>query len=179
MVEIIKIFIEKHLIPTLLSFIFSCLLYVNTLDNVFLKMEIGKTVYGVFLFCSCFVIIKLILYISNKVNSYINSLQYQKYLNKEMEDRNKKALEELWSFIDKLDNEDFELLKIFLNNDNQPIYNKGNRYYNYFKLIDSNVVLKTQTDNPTLGCEKLRLKDDFFEALKYSQERYGRISHFK
>lgn len=179
MVEIVKIFIDKHLIPTLLSVVFSCLLYVITLDNLFLKMNLSKTIYGVFLFCSCFVIIKFILFIFRKISGHINSHQYQKYLNEEMESRNKKALEKMWSFIDQLDNEDYKTLKKFLNTNNRPIYNKGNQYYSRLKLIDSSVVLKTQTDDPVLGKEKYRLKDEFFEALKYSQEKYGRISHFK
>lgn len=175
---ILKVFIEKHLTPTLLSIVFACIAFVLTPDAFALKMKLGFTIYGIFLFCSSFVLIQFSILLKKKVVRFFYELEQKQYLMESQEADNKKAIEGIWSFVDQLDDNDYQALQTFINTNNQPIYYKGRVNYNHQKLISSDVVAKTRSNNLMLGHEMYRLKDDFFGALKYSQEKYGRISHF-
>ena len=111
-------------------------------------------------------------------------------------------MENLWSDVDKFRPDDRALLKEFLENDNTPIKrSSGSRYFGN-SLLTSEWVVSTEEygeEEPVIISKhlkekamplfpmgtgraiivKYKLRDDIFSILKYSKEKYGKISHFE
>ena len=115
----------------------------------------------------------------------------------------KNDMEGLWTAVDKFNPDDRNLLKEFLDNDNAPIErSSGYRYFGN-SLLASEWVVSTEEygkeEPPIVLSEQLKgkaiplcsmepvrtivvkykLRDDVFSFLKYSKEKYGKISHFE
>lgn len=98
----------------------------------------------------------------------------QKQHNAEIAKQNLEALENIWSYVDKLCPEDRDILRELLVNKNQPIIHRGR--FTYCRLLSNDeIVVSTELNN---GQTKYRLTDEFYRALEYSMREYGRISHF-
>lgn len=110
----------------------------------------------------------------------------------------------LWDYVDSLELQDRHYLSEFLKTDNQPIEVMGEAF-GFGLLANRKIVActdKKQKCAPALNrkvefeghlvfpppdvpymsypapTKLYRLKDDFFELLKHSYEKYGKISHF-
>lgn len=200
--ELLKIFLEKHLIPTVLSIIVGILSVAYTPEETKLLVHTGKILYAILFFCLAFIIIEFILWmiktIREKIDKVCNNIREKEYQEREM----KKLLEDVWTLVDKMKPQDREILMEFLNNNNSPICAEGESggnslftsdyvvstiVHNDEKMIlnDPNGVLgkkegKILISKMSFGITKrqYKLRDDFYQILKYSYSHYGRISYF-
>ncbi|EQG49892.1 hypothetical protein QIY_3436 [Clostridioides difficile DA00141] len=156
--------------------------------------------YAVFLFCVWFLIIELVIWLVQKI-------QYHNY-SKGVEQRNKQrqaeewqqSLEFLWTDVDNLSSSDYKLLLRFIKNENQPYCSSGTPMGHC--LLNSDWVHKTvskpakrvliksnqRTSSKAIPIPVYEtisetyqyiLREDIYQMLKYSYEKYGKISHFK
>lgn len=142
--EVIKIFLEKHFIPTVISFVVSAAVYACTPNEFWLIVKFTEL--GYWLFCSgvIFILIQFIL--------WINKQNCEKKEKKELQERNElrkkkkmeRELEWLWDFVDNLCGEDIKHLKTFLKKNNVPIVIHGNSYFCGNRLFASTYVKKTR-----------------------------------
>lgn len=114
----------------------------------------------------------------------------------------KEILENVWTLVDRMIPQDRKILMEFLKNNNAPICVKGELGGNC--LLTSNYVVSTVVPNDrkvtlndpsgvlgkkggrvfipemSFGIQKrqYKLRDDFYQILKYSYDNYGHISHF-
>lgn len=212
LIDLIKPLIEKYLFTTVSS-VALAILGVALLPDIFkLKEYVGSFLYGVLLFCICFLITNLIKHLVNGLKN--KRLQFkiekqQKDLIKTQEEmRKKQELEELWCYVDKLSPLDKRYLQEFLNNSNTPI-EVDNLYLSLYPsglLSNTNVIVSTKKQKNFVDVVKkinldedelmrfalpidtfsdysthsilYKLKDEFYDLLKYSYEQYGKISHF-
>lgn len=170
------------------------ILFVALKPNLFgIEKRVGKTLYGVLVFCIFFLIFELTKYISKSYKTcQANQKAYQQEqeLNKQKQERQRKlqeenelcALERLWDFVDTFDYEEKESLLQFIKSGNKPIEIKGFICPAYFS--DNRLVVHT-TKNATKNNPRTaktitiyKLRDDFYQTLKLSYEKYHRISHF-
>lgn len=201
LLDLLKIFEEKHLIPVIAS-IAVAILFVTFLPNLFdLTSKAGKVLYLTLVFCIAFLLIYFGKYICSFFKNKIAKKRKQK---KEEEEQEKEKMEDLWDYVDSLSPQDQCYLMEFLKTNNKPIEMREvapNRL-----LSDSDNVACTEKKqasalDPSRKIEfegdsmcipngisfmedeppvKLyRLKDDFFNLLKCSYEKYHKISHFE
>ena len=200
LLDVLKIFLEKYLVPTVIAIVFSFIAYyVTPTDN---KLLVKFTIWGyaVFLFCVWFLIIELVIWLVQKI-------QYHNY-SKGVEQRNKQrqaeewqqSLEFLWTDVDNLSSSDYKLLLRFIKNENQPYCSSGTPMGHC--LLNSDWVHKTvskpakrvliksnqRTSSKAIPIPVYEtisetyqyiLREDIYQMLKYSYEKYGKISHFK
>lgn len=207
-IDILKVISEKHLIPAVISIAVAILCVTLAPDFLEMNQKVGSFLYGVFCFCIMFLICELTKYLHNKLKSRCAEKEKIKeekiYRQKKNEEEENEIMENLWSFVDSLSVQDRHYLKIFLDNKNEPIEVLGVPHH-YGLLRNQNIVVCTEKRQECgINHEKkiefdgrevyqsydiafrmyksptklYRLKDDFYNELKFSNEKYHRISHF-
>ena len=201
-IDLLKVFAEKHLIPAIIS-IAVAILGVALCPNVLgIEDKVGSALYGLLIFCLCFSFIQFLVWLFNRIKA-ARKKGKAKTRNREFETRQEKeALEHLWDYVDSLSPQDKKHLKTFLETDNEPIEIEG-EFFGYGLLSNNRIVVctnkpsepkmentltvKTNKNSVPIDFTKMiystptklyRLKDDFFELLKYSNDQYHKISHF-
>ena len=208
LVDLLKIIAEKYLVQTVAS-VALAILGVAFLPNLLdMTNKVGKTLYGVLIFCLGFLLIqgaKQIYTIAKNKVAEKNKKRLSDELRKREADENEaEAIEQLWDYVDSLGLRDRHYLSEFLKTDNQPIEVMGEAL-GFRLLANRNIVACTDKKQKCVPAPNrkvefeghlvfpppdasymaysaptklYRLKDDFFELLKHSYEKYGKISHF-
>lgn len=205
--QVINTFLEKYFIPTIISFVIAIISLLILPTDFWMITKIGKPLFFILVAGIAFLFIMLIVYFGKK-KSEINSekskreRRYQKDMEIERE-----FLEKLWSQVDAISPDDRQLLKEFIASGNAPIEkSSGTRYFgssifnsNWLEstedygedeqevILSENVKEKLIPKNSnifsTLGgrtiIKKYKLRNEIYQALKYSMDNYGKISHFK
>ena len=196
-VDLLKIIAEKHLKGAIASVAIT-IITVAFLPNLFgIDDKVGKALYGVLIFCIAYLLIECGVHICNSVKSKLKQKRSDELNEKEV-------LERLWNYVDSLSPQDRNYLFEFHRTGNQPIEVRSNPYGTGL-LSNRDIVVCTEKQqkcapelnrNPELAEQSnfhrpnipyktsptstklYRLKDSFFELLKYSYDKYGKISHF-
>lgn len=194
LIDLLKPLIEKYLFTTIISVVLAILGVVLFPDVLNLKEQVGQFFYGLLLFCICFLAVSLIkyIYLNIKHASYQKKSDKQHYRELEAE-----QLEVLWGYVDSLSPLDKKYLFDFLKNKNKPI-KVGIQLFTVGLLSDNRVVVSTDkvissesvinTDidvkytynnhGKFKSYKLIKLREDFYNLLKYSYDKYGKISHF-
>lgn len=203
---ILAFFFEENPLISIFSLILASCSLLLIYSDWPIEKKLGLTLLSFF---SCFIIIKILSLIYNAVKTFLliiyyklkKHYSYQQYLKEKEKDKNREMnekLETLWSIVDNCSKEEQQLLMEFIKNKNKPII-KEDTYNN--KILNSNLVHKTIHKPQEIYTEytkpkspyaigisrtvctrpeyKYILKEEVYELLKESWERYGRISHFK
>lgn len=189
--DIIKLFFEKHFLPTLTSIIGTAIIYYITPDNFSFLVKLGKNFYSIFLFSAFMLIIELGMIIYNKISNKKEMLKLEQKHKKNIETENTNFLFDL---VDSLSTEDRKFLDYFLENNNEPIILLGYIYndflngycdINRFEVKDDStyennmVTLKKEylLDKGT-EATRYKLKKDLYDGLILLKKKYGKISRF-
>lgn len=185
LLDIVKLFFERYLISSIFATILSFITFYITPETYNLLIKFGLKGYCVFVFLVWFLIVLGIKQLCSKISNIVYTFKSNKYLNSQNEKENKIALELLWTYVDKLSIDDYKLLIQFIDTNNQPHVTSGIACGNC--LLNSDWVHKTQIEGEQFKGRNLYetssiktayiLHDDIFQALKYSKEKYGKISH--
>lgn len=205
LLDIVKMFLEKYLIPTVLSVVLTFVTYYKTPEDFNMLAKFTIVGYCVFVFCIWFLLIFfaiwLVKFIFNGIKGLLKKANENEKLNQMQSQDEEKALEVLWGYVDKLSIQDYKLLMKFLETENQPYCDSGT----YFGecLLNSDLVHRSLVEEEKQEAIKSApssnagnrimfpiyetipakyhyiLRKEIYEMLKYSQEKYGRISHFK
>ncbi|NCD09447.1 MAG: hypothetical protein EOL98_08485 [Negativicutes bacterium] len=190
----IKVFAEKHLIPSIVSLITGTIFYLLTPDDFWVLTKLNKIWYFLLISGCIFVLIQVIVLSFNKMQE----IRYGLYNRNRVSSMGKAALEKLWTTIDEFDQEDRKLLIQFIESENEPYTVTGNVHYSSGKLLGSQYVHKIQgykndkSKNQTVerfdplkmmvssdSYTQYVLIDGFYKVLKLSYEQFGQICHFK
>lgn len=177
--ELIKIFLEKHLIPTVISFVMAAIIFAFTPEEFWLIDKFTKTGYVFFIAGVVFLLIQLTIWVKNQRSDK----NYQDYIRRSNEEyahkENMQIVESLWDFVDSLCDEDRNYLKTFLRSGNKPIVIRGNMFYSYGRLFNSKYVKKQEGKDEQGHYVKYILASNLYHDLKLSSEQFGKISHFE
>ena len=174
--EIIKIFLEKYFVRTVISFVGGTAIYLLTPKNSCIADRITEMEFWAFL-CACiFVITEIIIFLKEQIELYKHNKCIVDEAKKVEKDKHREKMENLWSFVEGLNQNERKILIRFLKNKNEPIdfffTESGN-------LFSSNYICKQICYDGGTRYTKCVLKESFFQDLTESYELYGRISHFK
>ncbi|PWJ47791.1 hypothetical protein [Faecalicatena contorta] len=204
LVDILKIFLEKYFIPTIIAVVLSFVTYYITPEDNAVLIKFGVMGFSVCCFLIWFLIVEMVMGIFkgiiSAVNRKIKGEKRQIYENDRIERENKEILEVLWTRVDEMNARDYQLLVEFINNGNQPHYEAGQYFGDC--LLNSDWVHKTVVQAEKQVPIKIErssmegihrfpiyetisaryqyvLKDELYKALKYSMDKHGKISHFE
>lgn len=194
-IDLLKVLLGKHLYPAIGSMAMA-ILFVALKPNLFgIEKRVGKTLYGVLIFCIFFLAFELvrnfIRFLQRKIIHMIEHEKAQEYQQQNDDKNERKKLENLWDYVDSLDVADQQYLLQFLKTKNEPIEKCPNPFSELFS--NSNIMVCTSKPVKNLdennsknldliffnsGMKLYKLRDDFYQVLKLSYEKYHRISHF-
>lgn len=178
-IDILKIFLDKYFINTLVSIV-GTIITVAFTPNIFdINDRLDDTSYKVLLFCIYFLLFVFIKFIYDEIVKVKHKCKSKKEYSKSIQEQNNMVLEELWTAVDGFSQKDRDYLKIFLETKNEPIKVRENYYSAGKTLFKSGMVHTVRVPSFDVPIKKYKLKDEAYEALKYSFEKYGRISHFE
>lgn len=204
--DLLKIFADKHLIPSTASLAVSILCVAFLPEALGISNSVGKFFYGVLIFCLFFLLLQFGKCIVKVFKGMIaqkakRRAEYQENIQDE-QTKEKETLENLWKYVDSLSPKDKNYLRVFLKNENQPI-ELICKEQDWGLLSNKEIVVSTEKTtrvqiNNTVRLEGrqiyipdtmeynagystttlYKLSDDFYDLLRYSHEKYKRISHF-
>ena len=191
-VDIVKEFIEKHFLPSLLSVVLTALIYYKTPYDLDVIVKLGKNLYLFSLFCLILFIIEIFIYICKKIINRLNMTIEQNKYNRELEEQN---IEYIHNVLDSLTPEELELIDYIVSQDNRPIiaYSmiQGTIYMD--SLFDSRqyrITEKSITDVDPYNISnkktykkgqyviQFKLKEDIYQLLSKIKKKTGKISRF-
>lgn len=201
--ELCKVFAEKHLIPSVISFTCAIAILLYLPNDYWMITKIGKFLFFILVSGLIFLAMQLIVFCYKKiVECNYGHKQKERYIHSALKNE-KNDMEGLWTVVDKFNPDDRYLINEFLENGNAPIErSSGSRYFGN-SLLASDWVVSTEEygeeEQPVIISEhlkgkamplfpigigraivvKYKLRDDIFSFLKYSKEKYGKISHFE
>lgn len=177
--EAIKVFAEKHLIPTVASlFVGGIVLLVMPSDHEAVQ-KLTSIGFCLLVSGGVFLAIQAVLWVIKAIK---NSISVRLIRERNLESKRniaKRNLEVLWDYVDNLCQEDRNLLKQFIKTKNAPYVIRGHFFYSSGRLLSSADVHQQQGYDEQGGYTKYVLSDSLYQALVASVELYGRISRFE
>lgn len=199
--EVLKIFIEKHLMPSVISIAGSIITLLFISDSSWILLKIGKILFLCLAFCIYFIIVQLItkLYITFTTKLYRTNSR---------EKQNKEELEDLIDyingFVDGLIPQEKEILNGFIKNENKALIAYERISLGYSGLLDNTKIINASTYPGDLNSidwsrywvtseleesihsgfypignfKQYRIKDDYFSDFKLVYENRGKLGNF-
>lgn len=203
--QAIKVFVEKHLISTVISVVISIIAFLVLPTDFWMIVKLGKVPFALLVAGILFLFIQLVIYFYHKITKWLFNKAFYRHYDQSADEGERKTLEKLWSAVDAYSPDDRKTIKEFLQTNNTPIEKSSGVCYFSSSLFNSNWVISTEEYgeekpvvhipeklkgkaipiNPSAfvgGREiimKYKLRDEIFNALKYSMDKYGKISHFE
>lgn len=88
-------------------------------------------------------------------------------------------MECLWSFMDAVNPEDLKIIKKLMKSENKPIEYEGYWFSPDSILENDTVMVSRQISRNGKMIKQYMLRHEVYNNLMYSQQKYGRISHFQ
>lgn len=173
--EALKIFLEKHFIPTIISTVMAIIALLLVPTDYWMIEKVGKKLFLLLVAGSVFLGIKLL----GVGKAWLEEAKYKARIERETKQRNAQEMEEAertyLSFVDSLPPEDRDLIMEFIKNGNRPVVQHGYYGWNLNSIHQTKVIISTETRD---GNKLLKLDERFYKAIKAIYERRGSISHF-
>ena len=177
--EAIKVFAEKHLVPSIISLVSGAVIYLFTPDDLWVIEKITKLGYWLLVSGCVFLLIQLLM----KIRKGVSERKSYKSLKKSNEQYNREKAEEnarkIWDYVDSLPPEDHQFLEYFLESGNRPLTLYDEAYFPYGRLLSSQYVKVQQRYEAHSLCCKYVLDEPFYEELKATKKIFGKISRFE
>ena len=202
--QAIKTFVEKHLIPTVISVVIAISSFLILPTDFWMIERIGKVPFALLVAGIAFLIIQLLIFFFRKIRGWISNKSDEEYRFQNDVKLEKEVLEKLWSSVDAFNQDDRKVLHEFLESQNAPIERSSGIHYCGNSLFNSDWLVSTEeyretepvSFNPpkkkgvvTLNVfdtystrtvvKKYKLREDIYNVLRYSMDKYGKISHFE
>lgn len=203
--EIIKLFLEKYFVPSMISAPVTIIIAAIFPDILSIRSQTNLAMYVVAIFCVVFIIVWTIQNVARGIRHKYIKHKNNIFQKNQMQEELQNQIKMLWSYVDKLNPSDKEVLFRFIHTHNEPVTSTkiyfGNSIFNNEDIM--NVTTKEIQTQPVeyhahksqfakehicmpinrppieTNIKMYKLKDDFFRLLKYSYEHYHQISNFK
>ncbi|MBQ3529933.1 MAG: hypothetical protein IJA47_05525 [Oscillospiraceae bacterium] len=142
--QAIKTFVEKHLIPTVISVVVAIASFLILPADFWMIERIGKVPFALLVAGIVFLIIQLLIFLFRKIHGWLSNKSAAEYRFRNDVKLEKEVLEKIWSEVDALSPDDRKVLKGFVASNNAPIEkSSGSRYFGN-SLFNSNWVVSTE-----------------------------------
>lgn len=191
-VDILKEFIEKHFLPSLLSVVITAIVYYFTPEKFSVVSKLGEKFYIFTIFCLSLLVIELLIKSYYKL---LTTIYYSKQKKEHDKIKEHELENHLFEITHSLSPDNLKILEYFLDNKNEPLVLNGAimgnpvlEYYcdsNDFKVGENDIVpLNPFTLKPDRKLKKgtyatrYRLRDEYYEGFMYIKNKYGKITKF-
>ena len=142
--QAIKTFVDKHLIPTVISVVVALTSFLILPADFWMIERIGKVPFALLVAGIVFLIIQLLIFLFRKVHGWLSNKSAAEHRFQNDLKHEKEVLEKLWSDVDALSPDDRKALKGFIASGNVPIEkSSGSRYFGN-SLFNSNWIVSTE-----------------------------------
>lgn len=202
--EVLKIFIEKHLMPSVISIAGSIITLLFISDSSWILLKIGKILFLCLAFCIYFIIIQIFHNVVKYVKNVQKSTSYRRYKNEQISVEINEIIDKTNEFIDNLLPEDKDILLTFMRNGNKiliagerigPLYGRLlentnimniSIYRGNIKSFDKNIYWITDDLKQSLNAGMLpvglinqyKIKDNVYQELKKIYNIKGKLGNF-
>lgn len=176
--EAIRVFAEKHLIPSVISLVLGGIVYLVTPEDFVVLKKLSGLYYFLLISGCIFLFVQLVIWFKERMYIKKESRRIENIENQNRKSLCKENLKVLWDMVDEFSFEDREYLNQFVKNENKPIVIRGNYIYAYGRLFNSKNIHRQEGYDEKGSYTQYILEDDFYNMLKISYELYGRISRF-
>lgn len=196
-VEVIKVFLEKHLISSVISITGAIVTYLFFPQDNWIILKLGTPLFILLLFSCYFLLVKLLVC----VKSLIEDTYYKI---KDKEEKKYYAIQKINNFYDNLSSQDKKILLTFVKNRNKTLVSFDQLIHYDSKLLkrkdlidvtDYTEDIKTLDQKcywispllekqiqsqtyPEIGLKQYRIKDDFFQELEWVYKSKGKLGNF-
>ena len=203
--DVIKLFIEKHLIPTVISLTGAITTLLIVPEDNWIIVKIGRLSLGVLAFCVCFLVIQLMIKIVKGIKKGISNVNEVNYRLKQNELKNQEAINQLNEFVDQLTPEDKNILITFIKNGNKILIAYDRMGFGGFNsLLDNSNIMNIAIYNgnisdidttrywitsdleqmlhqgmrPVGGFKQYKIKDGYFHDFELVYKTTGKLGNF-
>ena len=178
---VIKVLLENRLVPTVIGLISGAIIYAFSSEDNWMLQKLGTLGYGLVWSGVAFLGITFIQYLVKQIKRMYDG--YRAFIKDKRydEEEHKKLIEQLWFFIDGLDQNYIEFLKEFLDNNNETIEKTGwdipsfpVEYFNFRRII-----IERHIEREGKVVYLYKMDEKIFSLLRESKEKYNKISHFE
>jgi len=176
--ESLKVFVEKHLVPTVSSVVVAILAVLLLPDEYAWMIEkVGKNWFMLLIAGVVFLAVELVIWLFSKVRNGWYGVQNKAYYKRQEAKESQEQLEQWLSFVDRLSADDRELIMTFIRTNNAPQVQRANVYrcYNPESIHATNAIVSQKNKD---GSTTYKLDDRFYRTMKAIYEDRGSISHF-
>lgn len=121
--DVIKIFLEKHLIPSVISVAGSILTLLLIPEDSWIILKLGKALFVVLAFCVYFLFIQFLIKIISIIKKGISNIQEYNYKIENRARMNERNIQSIHELFDSLSTEDRNILLTFVRNGNKILIN--------------------------------------------------------
>lgn len=173
--EALKIFLEKHLIPTVISFVVAIVVLLKLPEEYWMIEKIGKTMFFILVLSVSFLVIQFIVFVYHNIQEKRIS-SYRKQINNiQAQNEEKENMDKLIGFINNLPPEERQMIVEFIQSGNTPKTYSGYRLRNPGSIFNTKAIVSIKNKD---GSTSYKLHDDFYAVIKKIYEDKGRITYF-
>lgn len=203
--DVIKLFIEKHLIPTVISITGAIITLLIVPEDNWVIVKIGRLSVGILAFCVCFLVIQLMIKIVKGIKKGISNVNEVNYRLKQNELKNQEAINQLNEFVDQLTPEDKNILITFIKNGNKILITYDRMGFGGFNsLLDNSNIMNIAIYNGDIsdidttrywitsdleqtlsqgmklvgGFKQYKIKDSYFHDFELVYKTTGKLGNF-
>lgn len=195
--QVLKIFIEKHLIPSVISVAGAIITLLLLPEDNYIIQKLGKLLFVFLAFCVYFLLVQCFLKVCNSIPKAVRNIQKRNHAKQQRKEETQNEIEEIHEFFDRLEPEDKDVLLGFIKNGNKILldFSVNPMQWNLrqimniseckYKLrnIDKNYywftkTLETADDDETFYFKQYKIQKEIFEQLEYVYKKEGKLGHF-
>lgn len=201
--ECLKIFLEKHLIPSVIAITGAIVTILMLENDNWMVIKLGNTLIEVLFFCIYFLGVEFILKIVSFTRKFKVKIQDSRYYVDKQRKENDKVIDEINNYIDSLIPKDKQLLIGFIENKNKILLSI-NGFHSYDSLLMNSSIINSsifdgninEIDNdrywidplvssmwsdgmyPLQGYMQYKLKENVYHDLCLIHKQRGKIGNF-
>ena len=170
----IKVFTEKHLIPTIIALVAAIGTLIALPEDYWMLAKVGRDMFFWFIAGSMFLLVQAVIALKKPLTLLRQKKSAIEKAKQEEEKAAAEGIEKFYSITENMSAQDRQTVISFIKNNNAPIveYNLSavNRY-----LYWTSLVIHIQRAD---GSHWVKLNNDFYQMAKNIYEAYGSITRF-
>lgn len=201
--EVLKIFIEKQLLPSVISLAGAITTILFIPDDSWMLLKLGNILFGILVFCVYFLCIQIWLSIVHAIKRAWENASENNYRTNQRKKENQEAIMRIHEFVDGLTSEDKKLLVTFVKNGNKILIALDRASYDYSLLNDTNIMnvseysgrihnidsqhywmaaevedIFNRGGRPVSGLRQYKLKSEVFHDFELVYKTEGKLGNF-
>lgn len=179
--DVLKIFIEKHLIPSVMSIAGALATYSLVAEDNWILLKLGNTLFIILAFCVYFLAIQFIFLIIRAIKKASSNMSQYNYSLKQSEMHNQEAIRSIHEFVDSLSPEDKEILLTFIKNGNKILLD-FERFCAFDSLLQNTNIINSSVytgDIQKIDRERYWITKSLEQTLRQGMRPVGELNQYR